>query len=97
MARHLTRRQRRWHTRPAMSAKVLREERWRKQVFGTLRFLGELKNSPEIGGAKWKAGMFKYYGRKARELLAHVPPGLEEEAADFERKLNRCKIPVSDV
>ena len=96
MAQHLTRRQRRWHVRPRMTPQLLREERWRKQCFGVLRFLGELKNSPELGGAKWKAGMFAYYGEKARDLLAHVPAGLETEAADFQRKLDRCRMPTTD-
>ena len=96
MARHLTRRQRRWHKRPAMSGKVLREERWRRQAFGVLRFLGELRNAPHIGGDKWKAGMLRYYGPKARELLDNVPPGLETEAADFRRLLDKCKIPLAD-
>ena len=96
MAKHMTRRDRHWHVRPTMTKRELREERWRKQCFGVLRFLGELRNSPELGGAKWKAGMFVYYGEKARDLLAHVPPGLESEAADFQRKLERCKIPTSN-
>lgn len=97
MARHLTRRQYTFHKSKPPTAREKREGRWRRQAFGVLRFLGELRNSPELGGAKWKAGMFVYYGEKARELLAEVPPGLEAEAADFQRKLDRCKItPLND-
>lgn len=96
MAKHLTRRQYTWHTAMPLTKKVLREERWRKQVFGVLRFLGELRNSPELGGEKWKRGMFAYYGKKANALLAEVPSGLESEAADFQRKLDRCKISQQD-
>lgn len=96
MAIHLTRRRRRWFKAPKITAKELREQRWRNQCFGVIRFLGELKNAPQIGGEKWKRGMFRYYGTKARDLLAQVPPGLEDEAADFQRKLDRCKIPLTD-
>ncbi len=96
MAKHMTRRDRRWHVRPKMTARELREERWRKQCFGVLRFLGELKISPELGGAKWKSGMFTYYGNKARDLLENPPPGMEAEVIDFRRKLDRCKIPSAE-
>lgn len=89
MARHMTRRQRRWFKAPILTAKDKREARWRRQCFGVIRFLGELKNSPELGGDKWKAGMNTYYRGQALELLAQVPPGLESEAADFARKLEK--------
>ena len=89
MARHMTRRQRRWFKAPHITGKELREQRWRKQCFGVLRFLGELRNSPELGGDKWKEGMRTHYSAKAADLIAQAPKGLEDEAADFARKLKK--------